>query len=152
MEVLPEGLVLDPVPADADTEAEPSAGQQVDVGRLPRNERSLALREDEDAGGEADPLGDAGQVGEHHEWVVERIALGVGALERRRPTLVHGPQHVVVGQQVVEAEVLDRAPSRRTATGSPRSSICGYTTPICTPLTLPRRGGPRQTRRVPSSA
>ena len=77
-EVLPEGLVLDVVPADTHAEAEPATGQEVNIGRLPGHERGLALRKDQDPGGEADPLGDAGQIGEHHERVVERVVLGVG--------------------------------------------------------------------------
>ena len=90
MEVLPEGVVLDVVPADPDAEAQPAAGEQIDVGRLPGHERRLALREDQDPGGEPDPLGDGGQVGEHHERVVERVVLGVRAGERRRSIGVHG--------------------------------------------------------------
>ena len=78
-EVLPEGLVLDVVPADPHTEAQPTAGQEIDIGRLPCHERRLALRKDQDPGGETDSLGDAGQIGEHHERVVERVVLGVGA-------------------------------------------------------------------------
>jgi hypothetical protein len=49
------------VPADSHAQAQPAPGQQVNVGRLPRHEPGLALREDQDAGGEADPLGDAGR-------------------------------------------------------------------------------------------
>ena len=125
-EVLTEGLVLDVVPADADAEAQPAAGQEIDVGRLPGHERGLALRQDQDPGGEPDPLGDAGQMGEHHERVVERVVLGVRAGQRRRPIGVHGTEHVVVGEEVVEAEVLDRsARSAAPRSGSPRSSICG---------------------------
>ena len=51
-EVLPEGLVLDVVPADPHTEAQPTAGQEIDIGRLPCHERGLALRKDQDPGGE----------------------------------------------------------------------------------------------------
>ncbi len=89
-------------------EAQPAAGEQIDVGRLPGHERCLALRKDQDPGGEPDPLGDAGQVGEHHERVVERVVLGVGAGQRGRPIGVHGAEHVVVGEEVVKAQVLDR--------------------------------------------
>ena len=109
-EVLPEGLVLDVVPADPHTEAQPTAGQEIDIGRLPCHERGLALRKDQDPGGETDSLGDAGQIGEHHERVVERVVLGVGARQRRRSIGVNGTEHVVVGEQVVEAQVLDRSP------------------------------------------
>ena len=78
-EVLPEGLVLDVVPADPHTEAQPTAGQEINIGRLPCHEHCLALRKDQDPGGETDSFGDAGQIGEHHERVVERVVLGVGA-------------------------------------------------------------------------
>ena len=76
-EVLPEGLVLDVVPADPHPQAQPAPGQEVDVGRLACDERRLALGEDQDPGGKADPLGDGSQVGEHHERVVEGVVLGV---------------------------------------------------------------------------
>ena len=69
----------------------------------------MALREDQDSGGEAEALGDAGQVGEHHERVVERIVLGVGACQLRRSIGVNGAEDVVVGQEVVKAQVLDRS-------------------------------------------
>ena len=58
--ILPEGLVLDVVPADPDPEAKPTAREEVNIGRLARHERRLALRKDEDPGSKADPLGDAG--------------------------------------------------------------------------------------------
>jgi hypothetical protein len=69
----------------------------------------LALREDQDSGGEAEAFGDAGQVGEHHERVVERVVLGVGARQLRRSVGVNGTEHVVVGEEVVKAPVLDRS-------------------------------------------
>ena len=125
-EVLSEGLVLDVAPADADTEAQPAAGQEIDIGGLPCHERGLALREDQDPGRELDSFGDAGQVGEHHERVVERVVLGVRAGQRRCAIGVHGAEHVVVGEEVVKAEVLDR--SSRSAVprrGLRRSSVCG---------------------------
>ena len=56
------------------------------------------------------PLGDAGQIGEHHERVVERVVLGVWARQQRRPTGVHGTEHVVVGEKVVKPQVFDRFP------------------------------------------
>jgi hypothetical protein len=52
---------------------------------------------------------DGCQMGEHHERVVERVALGVRAGERRRSIGVNGTEHVVVGQEMVKAEVLDRS-------------------------------------------
>jgi hypothetical protein len=48
-------------------------------------------------------------MGEHHERVVERVVLGVGARERRRSIGVNGTEYVVVGEEVVKAQVLDRS-------------------------------------------
>ena len=50
--VSPERLVLDGVPAQADAEPEPPAGQQVDLGGLLGHQRRLPLRQDDDAGDE----------------------------------------------------------------------------------------------------
>ncbi len=64
------------------------------------------MREDHDAGDELESLRAPGEIGEHHERIVERIALGVWTYERWFPVGVHGTQHVVVGENVVEAELL----------------------------------------------
>jgi len=108
MKVLPKGLVLNMVPADSDTESEPTPGQEVDIGSLPCHECSLALGKDQDSSGESDPFGDASQVPEHHKRVMERIVLGVGARQWRRPIGMNGAQHVLVGKKVIKAQVLDR--------------------------------------------
>src|SRR5262245_35330430 len=50
LEGLVEGLELDGVPAHADPEAQPAAAQHVDLSRLLRHQRRLALRKDQDAG------------------------------------------------------------------------------------------------------
>jgi hypothetical protein len=107
MEVLPEGLVLDVIPADPRSKAQATAGQEINVGRLPCHEGGLALRKDEDPGGETDSFGDAGQIGEHHERVVEWVELGVGPGELGRSIGVNGAEHVVVGEEVVKAHLLD---------------------------------------------
>jgi len=109
--VLPEGLVLDVVPADPYSEAKPAAGKKVNIGRLACHERGLALRKDQDAGGEADPFGNTGQVGEHHEWVVEGVILGVRARQRTGSIGMNGTQYVVVGEEVVKTQVLDGSPN-----------------------------------------
>ena len=124
-EVLSEGLVLDVAPADADTEAEPASGEEIDIGGLSCHECGLALREDQDPGREPDPFGDGGQVGEHHERVVERVVLGVGAGDRRYAIGVDGAEHVVVGEEVIKAELLDRSSDPPYRGGVPPSSICG---------------------------
>jgi len=106
MEVLPKGLVLDMVPADSDTESQPTPGQEVDIGSLPCHECSLALRKDQDSSGESEPFGDASQVPEHHKRVMERIVLGVGARQWRRPIGMNGTQHMFVGKKMIKAQVL----------------------------------------------
>jgi len=108
-EVLSEGLVLDGAPADADAEAQPASGKEIDIGGLSCHEYGLALREDQDPRRELDSFGDGGQVGEHHERVVERVVLGVGAGDRRYAIGVHGAEDVVVGEEVIKAELLDRS-------------------------------------------
>jgi hypothetical protein len=112
-------------PADSHTQPQPTAGQQINIGRLPRHERCLALRKDQNPGGEPDARGHAGQEGEHHERVVERVLLGVGARQPRYPIGVHGTEHMVIGEQVVKPRSSTAVPIRRTAVGSPRSSVCG---------------------------
>jgi hypothetical protein len=109
-EVLSEGLVLDVVPADAHTEAQPTAGEELNVGCLSCHERGLALRKDEDPGRESDALGDPGKIGEHHERIVERVALGVRTRQWTRSVAVNGTKYVVVSKEIVEAGVFDRSP------------------------------------------
>jgi hypothetical protein len=62
-----------------------------DIGCLTCDERGLSLWEDEDPGGELDPLGDRGQVGHHDESVVQWVVLALGPVigwrsRRRRIT------------------------------------------------------------------
>ena len=109
MKVLSEGLVLDVVPTNANAKAQPTARQKIDIGCLAGDKCRLALRKNQDPGGETDSLGDAGQIGEHHKRVVERVVLGVGACQLRRSTGVNRAQHVVVGEEVVKAQILDRS-------------------------------------------
>ena len=60
-----------------------------------------------------DSLGDGGQIGEHDERIVKRVPLGIRAGQWWRPIGVYSSEHVVVGEDVVKAQVLDR--SSRTA-------------------------------------
>ncbi len=121
MEVLSEGLVFDVVPADSRAEAQSADGEQIDVGRLTGHECRLPLGQGQNPGGEAGSLGDRGEAGEHDQWVMERIVFGMGAGVRGCSIGVDGAEHVIVGGQVVEAEVLDRPPAPRL----PRSLIWG---------------------------
>ena len=109
-EVLAQRLVLDVVPPDAHTEAQPAAGQEIDIGRLPRHERPSAAAAGPGFRWRMDPLRDGGQIGEQHQRVVERVALGIAAGQPRRSTGVDSAEQVVIGEKVVKAQVLDRSP------------------------------------------
>ena len=105
MEVLAERLELDEVPAEPDAEPEVPASEDVDLGRLLRDERGLPLRQHEHAGDELEAGDDRGQVAEQDEQLVELV------LGRVRPGPVGavgdvGAEHVVEGEQVVVAELL----------------------------------------------
>ena len=103
-----ERVVLHLVPPDAEPEAEAPAAEQVDLGRLLGQQRGLALRPDEDGGGEGQVRA-AGQVGEHGQRLAEGVVDRVGAAE----VAVHrgvGAEHVVVRGQVGVAEVRDGLP------------------------------------------
>ena len=108
-EVLPEGFVLDLVPSDAYAQAQSTTGQKINIGRLPRDERRLTLRKDKDTRGETDSLRNGSQIREHHERVMEWVVFGVGARELRRSTGVDGAEHMVVSEEVVKAQVLNRS-------------------------------------------
>lgn len=108
MEVLPKSFVFDVVPADTYAKPQSTTRQEINVGRLPRDERRLALRKDKDTRGETETLRHGCQIREHHERVMERVVFGVRAGEWWRPTGVDGAEHVVVREEVVKAQVLDR--------------------------------------------
>jgi len=98
------------VPADSHSESESACGQQIDVGGLAGHQCRLPLRKDEHPGGQTDALGDAGEIAEHDQRVMERIALGVRAGKWRSAVVVHCAQYVVIGEEVVKPQVLDRFP------------------------------------------
>ena len=110
VEALPKRLVLDVVPADSDAEAEASAGEQVDIGYLPRNEGGLALRQYQDARHELDAPGERGEVSEHHERVVEGILLRVWSGELGIAAFVRRTEDMVVREEIVEAQRLHADP------------------------------------------
>ena len=105
MKILPKGLVLDGIPTHSYPQPQPTAGQEIDVSRLPRHQCGLALGKDQDPGHKSDSFGDTGQVAEHHEWVVKRIVLVIGAHQRGRPIGMNGPEYVLIGEKMVEAQV-----------------------------------------------
>ena len=99
----PERVVLDLVPADPESESELAPAHDVDLGRLLGQQGRLALGPDENGGGEGQ-VGEAGQVGEHRQWLAERI------VDRVRPAdvTVHAyvrPENMVVGGEVRKAQV-----------------------------------------------
>ena len=59
-----------------------------------------------------------GEVGEHHQRIVERVALRVRTEQWRLPVFVHGAEHVVVGDEVVEAELFDAEGDRAHGVGA----------------------------------
>ena len=126
-EVLSEGLVLDVVPADSRHRG--AADRRTEDQHRPPAVRRAPSGAAEGPGSRwrnrirsVNP----GQIGEHHERIVERVVLGVGPSQRRRSIGVNGTEHMVVGQEVVKAQVLDRSPkSAEQRSGSPRSSFCG---------------------------
>ena len=98
-EVLAERLVLDRVPTDPDSEAQPTAAEQVDFRGLLGHQRSLPLRQDDHSGDQFDRPGERGEEAEHHERLVKGGVDVVGAA----PTGVNvriRADDVVVGQDV----------------------------------------------------
>jgi len=109
VKILPKPVIFDIVPAGADPQPQPAARQDVEVGGLLGGKRGLALRQDDDAGDELDPLGHASEIAERDERLVERVLLVIAAEQRRVPALVHRPQDMVVDQEMVVAEQFGRS-------------------------------------------
>ena len=107
-EVDAKRCVFDLVPADADAHAEASAGEQIDLGRLFRHQRRLPLRQDQDAGHEADGLGEGGHPREERKGLVEHIFVVVGSARLPAGPIRIGAQHVVVSQNMMVAHSLGR--------------------------------------------
>src|SRR5262249_10917239 len=103
---LAERLELHGVPADADAEAEPPAGEDVDLRRLLGDERGLALGQDDDASDELDAPGDRGAETEQNERLVERVLVGELAVPASRPIGI-GADDAVEGEDVGVAHGLD---------------------------------------------
>ncbi len=93
VEVFVEPGELNFVPADSDPEPEPAAAQYIEAGRLFGDECGLALRQDQDAGREAEPGRAAGQKAEQHERVVKQIFRGIAVPARAARGI--NPKHVV---------------------------------------------------------
>ncbi len=107
-----QGVVFEMVPADADAEPQASAAEDVDGRRLLGDEDGLPLREDDDAADESDALGGVREVAEEDEGLVEHAVEGVGGRPASEGLPIGaighvGADHVVVGEDVVEAHLLD---------------------------------------------
>jgi hypothetical protein len=107
VEILVEADKFNLVPANADAEPKPAiaAAQHVERGRLLGDQRRLALRQDQHAGGKADRFSAAGEKREQYERVVVRGRGGADA-----PPLVIaarvGTEHMVGREQIRKAEAL----------------------------------------------
>ena len=101
----PERLVLHAVPADADTEAELSPGEDVDLRCLLRDKRRLALRQHEDPGRELEARRAGGQEAEEHEWLMEWVCDRVVELLPRMTRRVR-PENMVEGKSVPKPKLL----------------------------------------------
>src|SRR3989442_13844550 len=77
VKVLPQGLVLDMVPADAHAEAQAPAGENVHRSRLLGHEGRLPLGQDDDAGHELEAPRAGAEVTEQNEDLVEGALVGV---------------------------------------------------------------------------
>jgi hypothetical protein len=106
-EVFVERLVLHPVPPDTDTEAQPTTGQEIELGRLLRQQHGLPLCRNHDRRCEFDSLGDGTEEREKHERLMGRHVVRMYLLPRSLSIGVR-TDDVVVRQQRVEANALDR--------------------------------------------
>ena len=111
LEAHPKRLELHPVPADPDAEPEPPAAEDIEGRSLLRDQRGLALRKDEHAGGELEARGDRRREREEDHDLVEL------RLDRVRPgpsrTRRIGAEHVVVRDETVEPHGFDIADEPR---------------------------------------
>src|SRR6266540_1751758 len=103
-------------PADADAEQEAPVRERVDRRALLRADHGAALREDQHAGAQPEPLGDAGQERKERERVGEIVVLdreaafGVVRVARR---VLRGDHRVLEGPDRLEAGLLGRLGVRR---------------------------------------
>ena len=55
-------------------------------------------------------VSDGSQIGKHDEWVVKRVAVGIGINQGWRSIGVNSSEHVVVGEDVIESQGFDCSP------------------------------------------
>ena len=119
LEVFVQRFVFRKVPADADTQPQALAREQIHLGGLLGDERRLALRENHDAGRELDSLRHAGQKREKRERLVELVVVQVW--RRRKAYVPPGKsvgmraEDVVICGQVIEPRAfggLSKVPNR----------------------------------------
>src|SRR5215207_6879962 len=104
LEIFTKRLVLHSVPAYAHPKAKPSIAKDIDFSRLFGDERALPLGQDYDTTDELKTLGDGGQVAKEGQRLMEHGLVGISS-----PAFSVGgvsTEHVVVGQEVLVAEVL----------------------------------------------
>ena len=101
----PRALVLHRVPPDADAQPQAAPGHHVHLGGLLGDKGGLALSQDHYARGQLNALGDAGQISQHDEGLVEQVGMGVGTI----PAWMiggFGPQHVLDDHEMLVAQGL----------------------------------------------
>src|SRR2546423_2241500 len=114
-EVGAERLELDGIPSDRNAEPQAAAREDIDGGRLLRDERRLALRKDDDAARKPEARGGRGEEAEQHERLVKRVAMRVRPLPAAGPLRIRA-QHVIEREEVRVTHLLRRL--RKSAYGS----------------------------------
>ena len=71
--VLTQRLVFDGIPPRPNSQAQPAAGDDIELGRLFGNQGGLPLRQNQDPAGEADPLSHRRDVRHGHKDFMERV-------------------------------------------------------------------------------
>jgi hypothetical protein len=105
-EVLSQSLVLDVIPADAHAETQAPTRQHVDRRRLLRDKSGLALREDDDARCQLEPVRRSGKEPEQHERFMKRRAVVVW--RAKLESFGMRAEHMVVHEDVPVSRALGR--------------------------------------------
>jgi hypothetical protein len=109
VEIATQHGVLEVVPADANHDAQASLAQDGDFGALLRGQYRRPLRQQQHAGRQLQPLGDAGDEGkEGHQLVRRRLARVVEGRTGRSELVPMHAGDVIDGQHVVKTAALSR--------------------------------------------